>query len=214
MGIMDMKRRSLDALKENWRKAILLTIIISILSIFVPFAVEIRSYGGFELWLNSEEVTTGSFFSYVLDIVLIPFYAGVLWFYLRLIRQEDVRIRDIFKIYQDGRLTLKLIWTYIVMGFFTLLWSLLFIIPGIIKAIAYSQTTYILRDHPEYTATQAITESRRLMNGYKWKYVLFTLSFLGWFLLTAFTFGLAWFFVGPYFSAAQAVFYDELKNRS
>lgn len=213
MGIMKMKRRSLDALKGNWGKAILLTVLISILTVFIPTAMDIQNSGGLETWLNTEETPSGSLFSFVYEIVLIPFYAGVLWFYISLVRKDNAKIRNIFKIYQDGRLTLKLIWTYIVMMFFTLLWTLLFIIPGIIKSIAYSQTTYVLRDHPEYTATQAITESRRLMDGYKWKYVLFLLSFFGWFLLTLVTFGLAWFFVGPYFSAAQAVFYDELKNQ-
>ena len=211
MGIMKMKRRSLDALKGNWGKAILLTVLISIITVLIPTAMDIQRSGGVEPWVNEE--APGSLFSFVYEIVLMPFYVGVSWFYISLVRKEKAQIRDIFKIYQDGRLTLKLIWTYIVMIFFILLWTLLLIVPGIIKSISYSQTLYILRDHPEYSATQAITESRRLMDGYKWKYVLFLLSFIGWFLLTAVTFGLAWFFVGPYFSAAQAVFYDELKEQ-
>ncbi|WIV19897.1 DUF975 family protein [Paenibacillus polygoni] len=211
MGIMKMKRRSLDALKGNWGKAILLTVLISIITVLIPTAMDMQRSGGVESWVNDE--APGSLFSFVYEIVLMPFYVGVTWFYINLIRKEKAQIRNIFKIYQDGRLTLKLIWTYIVMIFFILLWTLLLIVPGIIKSISYSQTLYVLRDHPEYSATQAITESRRLMNGYKWKYVLFLLSFIGWFLLTAITFGLAWFFVGPYFSAAQAVFYDELKEQ-
>ncbi|WP_160033925.1 DUF975 family protein [Paenibacillus sp. An7] len=211
MGIMKMKRRSLDALKGNWGKAILLTVLISIITVLIPTAMDMQRSGGFESWVNDE--APGSLFSFVYEIVLMPFYVGVSWFYISLIRKEKAQIRNIFKIYQDGRLTLKLIWTYIVMIFFILLWTLLLIVPGIIKSISYSQTLYVLRDHPEYSATQAITESRRLMDGYKWKYVLFLLSFIGWFLLTAVTFGLAWFFVGPYFSAAQAVFYDELKEQ-
>ncbi|GIP45613.1 membrane protein [Paenibacillus sp. J45TS6] len=211
MGIMKMKRRSLDALKGNWGKAILLTVLISIITVLIPTAMDIQRSGGVEPWVNEE--APGSLFSFVYEIVLMPFYVGVSWFYISLVRKEKAQIRNIFKIYQDGRLTLKLIWTYIVMIFFILLWTLLLIVPGIIKSISYSQTLYILRDHPEYSATQAITESRRLMDGYKWKYVLFLLSFIGWFLLTAVTFGLAWFFVGPYFSAAQAVFYDELKEQ-
>lgn len=211
MGIMKMKRRSLDALKGNWGKAILLTVLISIITVLIPTAMDMQRSGGVESWVNDE--APGSLFSFVYEIVLMPFYVGVSWFYISLIRKEKAQIRNIFKIYQDGRLTLKLIWTYIVMIFFILLWTLLLIVPGIIKSISYSQTLYVLRDHPEYSATQAITESRRLMDGYKWKYVLFLLSFIGWFLLTAVTFGLAWFFVGPYFSAAQAVFYNELKEQ-
>ncbi|MBD7970185.1 DUF975 family protein [Paenibacillus gallinarum] len=211
MGIMKMKHRSLDALKGNWGKAILLTVLISILTMIIPTAMDIQNSGGVKPWLD--EVAPVTLFSFVYEIVLMPFYAGIVWFYISLVRKEKAQIRNIFKIYPDGRLTLKLIWTYIVMIFFISLWTLLLIVPGIIKSISYSQTLYVLRDHPEYSATQAITESRRLMDGYKWKFVLFHLSFIGWFLLTAVTFGLAWFFVGPYFSAAQAVFYEELKDQ-
>ncbi|WP_249435776.1 hypothetical protein [Paenibacillus sp. Marseille-Q4541] len=98
MGIMNMKRRSLDALRGKWGKVILLTILISILTMYIPLAMDIRSSGGFELWMKMDETSSGSLFSFVLEIVLIPFYASVLWFYLGLVRKEDKRIRDIFNI--------------------------------------------------------------------------------------------------------------------
>ncbi|MCM3785042.1 DUF975 family protein [Neobacillus mesonae] len=213
ISIMDIKQRALDSLKGIWGRAIMVTVIIGVLTIILPLVIDIRSSGGFEFWLLEEDSSSRfNFFRIVLEIVLIPFSAGVMWFYLDIVRRYDSWLTEIFAVYKDGAMTLKLIWTSIVTVFFLVLWTLLLVIPGMIKSLAYSQTTFILKDHPEYSATQAITESRRLMYGNKWKYVLFLLSFIGWMLLTAVTFGLAGLFVGPYFYAAQAAFYDELKK--
>ena len=71
------------------------------------------------------------------------------------------------------------------MGLFTLLWTLLFIIPGLIKTYSYAMTPYILAEHPEMTATEAITESRRIMDGNKWRLFCLSFSFIGWALLCA-----------------------------
>ena len=73
---------------------------------------------------------------------------------------------------------------------FTFLWSLLFVIPGIVKAYSYSMAYFIKIDHPEYTATQAIDESRRIMNGNKMKLFLLDLSFIGWMIVGSLCFGI------------------------
>ncbi len=102
--------------------------------------------------------------------------------------------------------------TGILVGLFTFLWSLLFVIPGIIKAYSYAMTFYIRVDHPEYTATQSITESRRLMDGNKWRFFCLSLSFIGWDIVSVLTFGIASFWVGAYKQMAFAAFYEELKE--
>lgn len=66
------------------------------------------------------------------------------------------------------------------MTVFTFLWSLLLIIPGIIKSFSYSQTLYLIKDNPDIGIFEAITESRRVMEGQKWKYFLLNISFMGW----------------------------------
>lgn len=70
------------------------------------------------------------------------------------------------------------------------LWSLLLVIPGIIAAYRYSQAFFVLADHPEYTATQCINESKRLMNGNKWRLFCIQFSFIGWSLLASVPSGL------------------------
>ena len=99
---------------------------------------------------------------------------------------------------------------YLLQGLYLFLWSLLFVIPGIVKTYSYSMTFYILRDTPGITATEAITRSRHMMRGHKLELFSLHLSFLGWVLLSLMTCGIGFFFVFPYMQAAQAAFYDRL----
>ncbi len=98
----------------------------------------------------------------------------------------------------------------LLVNLFVSLWSLLFIIPGIVKSYSYSMAYYIKCDHPEYSATQAIDESRKLMYGHKWRLFTLHLSFIGWYILCTFTFGIGFLWLSPYIVAAQTEFYLDL----
>ena len=102
--------------------------------------------------------------------------------------------------------------TYILTMLFIILWSLLLIIPGIIKALAYSQVFYILAEKPDMTPTEAIKKSQEMMKGHKTRLFLLMLSFLGWFILGALAFGVGIFFVLPYFQTTLANFYVDLRG--
>lgn len=95
-------------------------------------------------------------------------------------------------------------------GLFTYLWSLLFIIPGIIKACSYSQAMYILAENPDMGALDAINQSKEMMEGHKMEYFLLGLSFIGWILLSPFTLGLLYIWLIPYMQATFANFYRSL----
>lgn len=95
---------------------------------------------------------------------------------------------------------------------FLFLWSLLFVIPGIIKSFSYAMVPYILADDPSLSAREAITLSRKMMNGNKWKLFVLDLSFIGWIILSVFTLGiLGIFYVNPYIYSTYAEFYNTLK---
>lgn len=98
-------------------------------------------------------------------------------------------------------------------GLFTGLWSLLFVIPGIVKAFSYSMAMYILAENPEIGALEAINRSKAMMNGHKMDLFVLELSFIGWHLLGAITFGIAYVWVIPYISATTANFYNSIKNQ-
>ena len=98
--------------------------------------------------------------------------------------------------------------TMFLRNLFLVLWTLLLVVPGIIKAYSYRLVPYILKDHPELSATEAITLSRRMMNGHKADAFVLDLSFLGWIILSALTAGILHvFYVGPYIQATDAELY-------
>ncbi len=96
---------------------------------------------------------------------------------------------------------------------YTCLWGCLLVIPGIVKSISYSQALYIFAEHPDMEPNEAISASRKMMQGHKWEYFLFVLSFLGWFLLTLLTCGILLVYVAPYWQEAQVAFYRSLVQR-
>jgi len=98
---------------------------------------------------------------------------------------------------------------------FVVLWSMLLWIPGIIKGISYSMTPYILANHPNVEAREALKLSMRMAHGHKMDIFIFMLSFLGWLLLSALTFGILFVvFVGPYFYTASAGLFVELRDKA
>ncbi len=95
---------------------------------------------------------------------------------------------------------------------FIFLWSLLFIIPGIIKKYSYSMANYIMAENPDIDALDAITKSREMMRGNKFSLFILKLSFFLWYLLIPFTLGLISIYVTPYIEAATANFYLKIKE--
>lgn len=104
---------------------------------------------------------------------------------------------------------------YLWMVLFTALWSLLFVIPGIVKAYAYAMTSYILGDCKQVSATDALKLSKRMMKGHKWELFVLHLSFLGWDILNALTAGiLGIFYVAPYKNMSFAGYYALRKEQA
>ena len=143
-------------------------------------------------------------------IVYGPLYLGLASYFLGVSRRHNSHdnltpLFDGFR-YEVG--------TSVIIGIlvpiFTFLWSLLFIIPGMVKSFSYAMTFYIKRDHPEYTATQAITASRELMDGHKLDLFCLRFFFIGWVLLSILTFGIGFIWVTPYIQAAETAFYEEI----
>lgn len=93
---------------------------------------------------------------------------------------------------------------------YTFLWALLLIIPGIIAALSYAMTPFILEEHPELTASEAIRRSKELMRGHKTDLFILELTFIGWSLLCILTLNLGHIALNPYKNAAYAVFYREI----
>ena len=93
---------------------------------------------------------------------------------------------------------------------YTFLWTLLFIIPGIVKSYAYAMTPFIMAENPDMSASEAIRISKRIMKGNKGRLFCLDLSFFGWGLLCALTLGIGTLFLNPYTNASRAAFYRSL----
>lgn len=134
-------------------------------------------------------------------------------FFHQMYQQRAARIEDGLNHAFDGYLTKT--GGYLWMGLLTALWSMLFVIPGIVMGIAYSMTPYILADCPHVRAMDAARISRKMTRGYKMDLFVASLSFLGWNLLSVFTFGiLDVVFVGPYRELTFGGIYEELKKEA
>ena len=210
LSISQIKKKSLTALKGKWGLGVLLTFLVFLITTFVPMIIEVILSGGFWSWVDQTETTVVvDLVNIFLSVLFIPLTIASYWFYLVIARWNDPKVSQVFAVYKDWALSLKVIGTAILVGIFTILWTLLLIIPGLIKGISYSQTFFLLKDNPEYSALEAITESKKRMKGYKWKFFLMNLSFIGWVFIAIFTLGIGFLWLSPYVATVNATFYNE-----
>lgn len=137
-----------------------------------------------------------------------PMAIGLATFSLALARDKEANINQLFEGFNKFGLALA---AYFLMVLFIILWMLLLIIPGIIAAISYSMTFYIIADEDSIDAMEAIDKSKAMMDGYKWKYFCLGLRFIGWALLCILTFGIGFLWLMPYMHVTNAKFYDDVK---
>ena len=141
-------------------------------------------------------------------IVQGPLTLGGVIFFLTFTRGGNAELGMLFAGFKNFGNALA---AYLLMAIFVFLWMLLLIVPGIIAALAYSQTMYLLADNPQLGGLGAIRKSKEMMRGYKWKFFCLGLRFLGWYLLCILTLGIGYLWLMPYMSGAYARFYDDLQ---
>ena len=147
----------------------------------------------------------------LLNLALTIVSAGFIIFLLNTIRNTAASIGNLL----DGfGMFLRIIWLTILEGILIGLWSLLFVIPGVIAAYRYRQAIYLLLDHPEMSALECIRESKRMMTGHKGELFAFDLSFIGWYLLTMIpVLGyLVQIWYVPYAKMSYALYYENLRG--
>jgi uncharacterized membrane protein len=180
---------------------------------FTVFLIYIPFYIGAALVQIYPDVPAFTVIYWVLIVISMviggPFYLGFAGYFLKRIRGEDISIKNIF----DG---FKHFWRgfalMLLTGIFTVLWTLLLFVPGMIKTLSYSMAFFILYDNPGMTPNQALKESCRMMKGYKWKLFCLELGFIGWLFLSVITAGIGYFWLYPYVYMSIANFYENLKT--
>lgn len=159
-------------------------------------------------WLSSAVVIAMAM-AVIMAILGSVVEVGYADFNLALVEQRDARIEMLFGHFSNFKTafcTRFLKWLYI------LLWSLLFVIPGVIASYSYAMTAYILAEDPELSASEAIARSKELMRGNRWRLFCLQFSFIGWDILCSLTMGIGNLFLSPYRAAAEAAFYRDLTS--
>ena len=134
---------------------------------------------------------------------------GYARFNLELVDRHDPSFDSLFAYFSYWKTTAV---ARLLQSLYVLLWTLLLIIPGISAGYSYAMTEYILAEHPELTASEAIDRSKQMMSGNRWRLFCMQFSFIGWDILSAVTLGIGSLWVRPYKQAATAAFYREVSG--
>lgn len=149
----------------------------------------------------------------LITIVHIPLNIGVAQNVLAWSRGEDVnKWKVLFGGFNSAKIFFKQVGVVVLNTILCALWAILLIVPGIIKGLAYSMYPYVLRDEPDLSVWQTLKKSEAIMKGYKGKLFLLYLSFVGWFILGAFTFGILYIWLTPYVMTSTVKFYDDVRR--
>ncbi|WIY61214.1 DUF975 family protein [Bacillus arachidis] len=195
--ISELKEQALDELDGKWGLAVGITLILTF-----PF-----------LWsCGWSEVIESLVIDIIVILMVFPLTLGAYHLALNTVREKTVGIGQLFEWCTGVKKYIKSILIHLLISIYLALWILLFIIPGIVKCFSYTMTYFILNDHPEFSMNQAITESRRMMNGNKMDYFVMCLSFIGWFILSVFTLGIGFLWLIPYFYTTKAAFYEKVSQ--
>lgn len=210
----EYKNAALAALKGNWAPSVIATIVLMAFTYLIigPYVVMYM--------LNLNGMTPGSaglslgvyaLYIFGFTFVFSPLNIGYTYAFNSLYMEGDNALTG--NTFRFGfRRWGRNVWGMFLVGFFTSLWSLLLIVPGIIKFYAYAMTPYILIDNPELSANQAINLSCKMMKGHKFDLFFLQLSFIGWGILSVFTGGIGLLWLMPYMMSAQAAFYQDIKQ--
>ncbi|MDR1004166.1 MAG: DUF975 family protein [Prevotellaceae bacterium] len=213
--ISQLKDEGFNALEGQWMKSALVVLVLALIYFLVYCVSNYRAVVTVEMlwnvipWMVTYPHPVWSTVGMIVAILLIPLYYGFNVAMLQIKRGGRAEVAVLFSGFKDYQ---RVFLTDLLLMVYVFLWTLLLIIPGIIKYLSYSMTNYILKDRPELAYDAAIRESMRMMKGHKWKLFLLYLSFIGWLLLCQLTLGIGIFFFYPYVYVTEAAFYDNLKG--
>ncbi|AEB29271.1 hypothetical integral membrane protein [Carnobacterium sp. 17-4] len=225
----ELKYDTKALLKGRWKDAILLNIIPTIISIlitllFAALVIALVNYSdaGSNYWVNnymmSDDGTGNGTSNIGSGILSTLFTVGISFTFLDWFRNPSMEIQPLKMGLQvfSKKYFLRVLLIYIISAIFTTLWTLLFIIPGIIKSYAYSQAYLIYKDrsnlspNEKISSLDCITESKNLMKGHKWRLFVLDLSFIGWGILSVLSLGIGLLWLLPYQNATKVAFYEDL----
>ena len=201
MDTAELKGRAKEQLRGNWAVAIG-TVFVSNIILQVEMGYKVAS----KLGLNG--------MSYSLDLITLLLGGVISVGLCRFLLDMATKRREprFYTLFSSFNIYLKTLGLNILITLAVLVGCLLFIVPGIIVSLMFSQAFYILSEDPSKSITQCINESVKLMNGHKWDLFYLNLTFIGWWLVSILTLGIAALWVAPYQKLTEANFYLDLNS--
>lgn len=196
MNCKSLRKEARESLNGKWGIAVLVFLIYS----GIVGSIEIFTYSGMEFFSFAGSV------GYV--AIAGPLLFGFSKVYLNIARRENPNVGQLFSGFSSNMW--RIIGAWALTSVYTFLWSLLFIIPGIIASYRYAMTYYVMVDNPNIGPRAAIEKSKEIMNGNKARLFRLDLSFIGWYLLGILSLGVGFIWITPYTQAARAEFYKDL----
>lgn len=184
-------------------------------SVTSPSAVSLKNKTRTVTYTKTTTVATGfgAFLAFLIGTILclgtILYRGMVQWAAVDNVENRSFNLKTVFLVFirENGKRTVL---ANLLVTLYTFLWSLLFVIPGVIKQLSYSMTNYLLKKDPELSPKEAMALSQALMQGYKLEYLIFSYSFTLWQFATFFSFGLAGIYVIPYYGVSEVLFFDQI----
>lgn len=138
-----------------------------------------------------------------------PFLLGLTGIFLKVYNKQEFELGNLFDGFKDFSRALS---AYLLMSLYIFLWLLLLIVPGIIAALGYSMTFFIMAEDPDLPATEAMQKSKQMMFGHKTELFVLGLTFIGWIILGALSFGIGFLWLNSYWYTAYTIFYKKIKE--
>lgn len=178
------------------------------------FAPKYQIGENFEMILVSEGIHILNYLMQIIIFVVTAFFTyALIKMFIDVVRGNDLKIDEIIFSGLKTEKPVKSLVLSILTSLFVILWSLLLIIPGIIKAYAYSMGFYLLNRDSSLSGKEALDKSKDITTGYKMDLFVLDLSYLGWYLLGVFTLGILWLWVIPKHLTARTLYFDEIYEK-
>ena len=221
----DFRAQARQALKGRWFLAVITGLLATLLggtsaTASPSFSLNINLSRSSAILPHMDSRTIALFLAVLIPAMLVALVFGLLYtalgsvvqvgyaqFNLSLVDGREAQPSDLFAHFSNFK---TLFCARLLVMLYTFLWSLLLFIPGIIASYSYAMVPYLLAEYPDMTAREAITYSKELMYGSRWRLFCLHFSFIGWSILCALTFGIGNLWLTPYTHAAQAAFYRDL----
>jgi len=153
----------------------------------------------------------GAFLAWMINMAIGgPLAMSMTLIFLRIYKQEPFELGQVLEGFKQFS---RAFTTYLLIAIYVFLWMLLLIVPGIIAALGYTMTFFIMAENPEMPATEAMRRSKQMMFGHKWELFNLGLSFLGWLIVSALTFGIGLLWLQSYVMASVTIFYHKIKGQ-